>query len=143
MNGDAAPGSPTTRVVVVDGNEPAGATAAAILTRAGFEAVASDDPAAALEAVRTEGVSVVVVGGTVGDRPGPAIVTDVRDHGEAVVRDVSVVVLVDDAPGADAALAAGADSVLLRPVEADRLAEAVGDVARLDASSRSARRRHR
>lgn len=37
----------------------------------------------------------------------------------------------------------GADSVLIRPVEADRLIEAVSEVAATDADQRAARRRAR
>ncbi len=50
---------------------------------------------------------------------------DLRGSLSARQRGVSVVVVVDDADAADSALADGADSVLIRPVEAERLVEAI------------------
>jgi DNA-binding NarL/FixJ family response regulator len=133
-----------TRVVVVDDRTDAGATVAAVLGGAGFEAVTTGDLTATMEAVLHEGVAVVVAAhGSGGVGVSARFVQSLRDRPEPALRDVSVVALVDDPTSADAALSAGADSVLLRPVESDRLVEAVTDVAALDPTSRAARRRRR
>lgn len=133
-----------TRVVVVDDHADAGRTVCAVLSGAGFEAVATREQSAATESVVHEGVAVVVAAHSAGGAARSAdLVRDLRAGAHRLLRDVSVVVLVDDAGGADAALAAGADSVLIRPVEADRLVEAVTEVAATDADQRAARRRAR
>jgi len=132
------------RVVVVDDHHDAGHTVCVVLGAAGFEAVTTRDVRAAVDAVANEGVAVVVAAHGAGGAPrSAALVNELRSAPEPGTRDVSVVVLVDDAGGADAALAAGADSVLVRPVEAERIVEAVTEVAATDASVRAARRRSR
>jgi DNA-binding NarL/FixJ family response regulator len=137
-------GTTGARVVVVDDHPDAGRTVCAVLGVAGFDAVTTRDAAAATESVASEGVAVVVVAhaaGTAGRSTD--LVRTLRTSVEPTVRDVSVVVLVDDAGGADAALAAGADSVLIRPVEAERIVEAVTEVAATDPAVRADRRRAR
>lgn len=68
-----------------------------------------------------------------GDRP-PTLIVAAADRGVVNAlrgsasrrqRDAAVVVLVDSDDDADAALRDGADSVLIRPVEAERLVEAI------------------
>ena len=133
-----------TRVVVVDDHADAGRTVCAVLSAAGFETVATREQTAATESVIHEGVSVLVAAHSAGGAAQSAdLVRELRSGAHPTLRDVSVVVLVDDAGGADAALAAGADSVLIRPVESERLVEAVTEVAATDADQRAARRRAR
>jgi DNA-binding NarL/FixJ family response regulator len=132
------------RVVVVDDHPDAGRTVCAVLGAAGFEAVTTRDATAATESVASEGVAVVVVAHAAGNAVRSAdLVRTLRSSVDPTTRDVSVLALVDDAGGADAALVAGADSVLIRPVEAERIVEAVTEVAATDASVRADRRRSR
>jgi CheY-like chemotaxis protein len=132
------------RVVVVDDKRDSATTVGAVLGAAGFEAASTADTTSAIESVLHEGVDVVLAAHSSGGATRSAeVVREIRTRAEPLVRDVSVVVLVDDAGGADAALAAGADSVLIRPVEADRIVEAVTEVAATAPSVRAARRRSR
>ena len=132
-----------TRVVIV-GDDDSARTVAAVLDAAGFETAATCDPAAAIQAVQQEGARVVVAAHGTGGVPRSAdLVRALRSGAHPAVRDVSVVVLADDAVGGDSALLAGADSVLLRPVEADRLVEAITEIAATDAAQRASRRRAR
>ncbi len=105
---------PTARVVVLDPDAVLGAAVAGLLRAQGWEAAATDDPDVAGRSVTSEGVRSVVVSCT-----DPSVLSGLR----AVHPSVPVVALVDDPEGADAALAAGADSALLRPVEVERIDE--------------------
>jgi DNA-binding response OmpR family regulator len=137
-------GTERPRVVVVDEHTDGGRTVCAVLGAAGFDAVTTPDVASAAGAVGAEGVSVVLVANSAGrSARSTDVVRTLRSSVDADVRDVSVVVLVDDAGGADAALASGADSVLVRPVESARIVEAVTEVVAVEPSVRAERRRAR
>ncbi|MFZ4519557.1 MAG: hypothetical protein ACOYOP_14295 [Microthrixaceae bacterium] len=108
MTGSAA------RVVVLDPDAAVGAAVAGLLRAQGWEAAATDDPGVAGRSVTSEGVRSIVVSCT----------DTAALHGlRAVHPSVPVVALVDDPDGADAALAAGADSALLRPVDVELIDE--------------------
>jgi len=112
-------------VVLADrADDPAAAVIGAELTAAGAEVAVTDSAVAAAESVQHESVTTLVMTGS-----DLSIIAALRDAASRRQRTVSVVAIVDDPAGADAALATGADSVLIRPVESDRLVEAVTRLA--------------
>ncbi len=110
------------RVVVLTDrdDDPAASVLGQELTAAGAEVAVTGSSVAAAESIRHESVTTLVVTGT-----DLSIVVELRTAVSRPQRTVSIVAVVDDADGADLALRAGADSVLIRPVESDRLVEAV------------------
>lgn len=112
-------------VVLADrADDPTAAVIGAELASAGAEVAVTSSSVAAVESIQHESVNTLVVSGS-----DLSIVTGLRDAASRRQRTVSVVAVVDDASVADAALGAGADSVLIRPVEAERLVEAVTRLA--------------
>lgn len=117
---------PIGRVVVLGASDDDAAAAliGRLLSEAGAEVAVTPSTAATAEAVETEDVSTVVVTNGATD-----LVAGLRASTSRRQRNVSVVAVVDTTDDADAALEAGADSVLMRPVEAERLVEAVSSLA--------------
>lgn len=110
------------RVVVLgaDDGDPTASLVGQVLADAGAEVAVTASREAAAESVESEDVAVlVVVDGTTD------LVAGLRSSDSPRQRHVSIAVVVSSADHADGALDAGADSVLIRPVEADRLVEAV------------------
>ncbi len=110
------------RVVVLGPSEtdPAAALIGRLLTDAGAEVAVTPSSEAAALSVEEEGVAVVVVTDGTLD-----LVAGLRSSASRKQRSVAVVVVLDTEHEADEALRSGADSVLIRPVEADRLVETV------------------
>lgn len=112
-------------VVLADrDDDPAAAVLAQELTTAGGEVAVTSSAEAAAVSIQEESVATLVVA-----REDLPLVTALRGAASRRQRTVSVIALLDTADGADAALAAGADAVLIRPVELDRLVEALTRLA--------------
>ncbi|HMU79979.1 MAG TPA: hypothetical protein P5193_06950 [Microthrixaceae bacterium] len=107
-------------VVVVRPGDPGGVMLGDLLGAAGAEVLLTDSVALAAGTALSDPPSTIVLA-----TPATTLVADLRGSLSARQRGVSVVVVVDDADAADSALADGADSVLIRPVEAERLVEAI------------------
>lgn len=129
------------RVLVVDDRADAAELLVRVLSAAGFRAAAVADRRRALRVVATEHVAVVAAA------HGPArlaattdLVTSLRSRPEPPLRDVGLVVLLDDAADARFGLGAEADAVVVRPVDAGDLVDEVTDVAATDPAARALRR---
>ncbi len=111
-------------LVVADRDDPAVGLVAEVLGASGSAVEVTESPVAAALAVQQDGAPTLVVTASA-----TSLVADLRASASRRQRDAAVVVVVDSPEDADAALAAGADSVLIRPVEAERLVEAVAQLA--------------
>jgi DNA-binding response OmpR family regulator len=111
-------------VVAPAGDDPAAALIAEVLGASGAEVRVTGSAVDAALAVQLDRSPTLVV--TTADT---SLVGDLRGSASRRQRDAAVVVVVDSPDVADVALAAGADSVLIRPVEADRLVEAIAQLS--------------
>ncbi|UDY34121.1 hypothetical protein [Dermatobacter hominis] len=110
-------------VVAAAADDPAAALIAEVLGDSGAEVAVTASAVDAAVAVQQDGSPTLVV-----TTPATSLVADLRGSASRRQRDAAVVVVVDSPDDADAALTAGADSVLVRPVEAERLVEAIAQL---------------
>lgn len=124
------------RVLVVEDHEPSASTIALVLESAGFDTAVVHDARTARDVTLDEGVAVVLCGlSRSGTEATIDLVDGFRRRPEAALSNAGIVSLVDhDDERAD--LEVGADRVLVRPVGAEELSDAVTEVA-----ARSGRRR--
>ncbi len=129
------------RVLVVDDDDDGSRVLTTVLAAAGFETAAVRDERTAARVVLDEGVAVVVSSFT-GSRIASTttLVGDFRRRPEPQLADAGVVALVDDERDSALGLGAAADEVLVRPVAAQLLVDAVTEVAATAAPARAARR---
>lgn len=129
------------RVLVVDTHGDSATFLCRLLDAAGFQTASTPRAEVALDSVLTEGVATVLVahagelGATVD------VLRSARSRPEPVVNGVGLVALVDDEAAMEVVLAAGADAVLVRPVEAEQLVETVTEVCATTPEARAGRRR--
>ena len=129
------------RVLVVEEDPRHGEALSRVLDAAGFQVAVVRSAALALRCMRDEQVAVVVLSNSVrGIAVTTAMVARLRTRPEPQLRDAGVVAIVDDQVDAAFGLGEDADVVLVRPVDAERLVDAVTEVASTDADARSARR---
>lgn len=129
------------RVLVVDDDRRSAATLVQVLRAAGFDAASVRSGPAALPVLLHEHVGAVVVSfAGRGVAATTELVTTLRGRPEPTLGTAGIVVLVDDARDARLGLDAEADAVLVRPVDAIALADAVTEVAATDREARRARR---
>ncbi len=118
------------RVLVVDDDHDAASTLTLVLTASGFHAATVPDASSALGVTLDEDVAVVVCAFT---RRGVGATTDLvtalRGRPEPRLRDARVIVLVDHEEDTWLGLGAAVDDVLVRPVAAQQLADAVTGLA--------------
>ena len=115
----------------------------AVLTAAGFRVAVCPLGEPVLRTVRDEAVVAIVVAAAQvpdSDERVAPLVGALRDRPEPHVRDVGIVVIVDDAAEAAAATPAGADATVGRPVDPARLVAAVTEVCSVPADVRRRRR---
>jgi DNA-binding response OmpR family regulator len=105
-------------------DDAAAALIAEVLGASGADVQVTGSSVDAAVAVQHDGSPTLVVTTATGS----SLVADLRSSASRRQRDAAVVVVVDSPDDADAALTAGADSVLIRPVEAERLVEAVAQL---------------
>jgi len=129
------------RVLVVEDDAHTAELLCEVLRAAGFDARATAHSRSVADIVIDEDVAAVVVSFS---RRGIAATTrlvgDLRRRPEAPLAEAAIVVLVDDAVDARFGLSDAADVVLLRPVPANRLVDAVTDAAATGAEIRRRRR---
>lgn len=129
------------RVLVVDDEHRSAATLVRVLRAAGFDAASVRSGAAAVPVMLHEQAAAVVVSfAGSGVASTTELVTMLRSRPETSLHAAGIIVLVDDARDARLGLDAEADAVLVRPVDAVALADAVTEVAATDHSARRARR---
>ena len=129
------------RVLVVDDDDDGSRVLTTVLAAAGFETAAVRDERTAARVVLDEGVAVVVSSFT-GSRLASTttLVGDFRRRPEPQLADAGVVALVDDERDSALGLGSAADEVLVRPVPAQLLVDAVTEVAATAPAARRARR---
>jgi DNA-binding response OmpR family regulator len=128
-------------VLIVDDDRRSAATLERVLRAAGFDAASVRSGAATVPVLLHEQVAAVVVSfAGRGVAATTELVAMLRGRPEPSLGEAGIVVLVDDARDARLGLDAEADAVLLRPVDAVALADAVTDVAATDHEARRARR---
>ncbi len=103
-----------------DRDDPAGPLIGELLDTAGADVTLTASSPEAARAVAGDRPPTLVVAAS--DR---SIVAELRGSASRRQRAAAGVVLVDGDADADAALRGGADSVLIRPVESERLVEAI------------------
>ena len=129
------------RVLVVEEDPRHAEALSRVLDAAGFHVAVVRSPALALRCMRDEQVAVVVLSNSVrGIAATTAMVSRLRARPEPQFHDAGIVAIVDDQVDAAFGLGEDADVVLIRPVDAERLVDAVTEVASTDSDSRSARR---
>lgn len=129
---------PGARVLVAEDRAGAATLLTEVLGAAGFDAAPVGHEALAAQVLASEEVPVVVAsfsGRGVGATT--ALLRELRSRPEPALRDAGFVAIVDAEIDAALGLATEADRVLVRPVEADELVDAVTEVA---ASGRRPRR---
>lgn len=129
------------RVLIAEDHRDTAQLLTELLTVAGFHPATATGTAAISDAVLHEDVAVVLASFS---GRGIAATTDLvgglRARPEPALSDVGVVAVVDDAADAKFGLDASADVVLVRPVDANVLADALTDVAATRSTARAARR---
>jgi CheY-like chemotaxis protein len=129
------------RVLVVDDEHRSAATLVRVLGAAGFDAASVRSAAAAVPVLLHEQVAAVVVSfAGRGVAATTELVTMLRGRPEPALGAAGIIVLVDDDRDARLGLDAEADAVLVRPIDAVALADAVTDAAATDREARRARR---
>jgi CheY-like chemotaxis protein len=131
-------------VLVVDDDRDTAGTLERVLGAAGFRVAAVPSADAAATVALREHVDVLLGsfrGAGIASTTG--LVRTLRSRPEEPLRDAAVIAVVDDPADARFGLAAEADAVLVRPVPAERLADAVTEVAALDPRRRRRRRAER
>ncbi|MFN7149636.1 MAG: hypothetical protein ACK4V6_09150 [Microthrixaceae bacterium] len=132
------------RVLVVDDEHRSAATLVRVLRAAGFDAASVRSGADAVPVMLHEQVAAVVVSfAGRGVAATTELVAILRARPEPALGGAGIVVVVDAARDARLGLDAEADAVLLRPIDAVALADAVTDVAATDHDTRRARRARR
>ena len=118
------------RVLVAEDREDAARLLGVVLGAAGFRTASVPHELIATRVIATEAVPVVVssfsgrgVGATA------ALLRELRSRPEPALRDAGVVAIVDAEVDAAFGIGSDADAVLVRPVDAERLVEAVTEVA--------------
>jgi DNA-binding response OmpR family regulator len=128
-------------VLVVEDDAHTAELLCEVLRAAGFDARATAHSRAVAGIVIDEGVAAVVVSFSGrGIAATTRLVGELRRRPEAPLTEAAIVVLVDDEIDARFGLSDAADVVLLRPVPAGRLVDAVTDAAATSAESRRRRR---
>ena len=122
------------KVLVVDDNSDAATLVARILRRAGFEVAEAHDYHVAIATMANEPdlAAVLSAFSIAGSGAALKLLDAVRNHSLAEVRDLPVIVISDHPRQSLFAWQAGADEMLVRPVDIDVLTEAVNDVLRRD-----------
>lgn len=118
------------RVLVAEDRADAARTLTTVLAAAGFQAAAVCHERIATRIVGSEEVPVVVAsfsGRGIGATS--ALLRELRARPEPALRDAGFVAIVDDPVDAAFGIGFEADAVLVRPVVADDLVDAVTDVA--------------
>ncbi len=129
------------RVLVVEEDRSHAEALSRVLEAAGFHVASVRSPTLALRCLRDEHVAVLVLSNSVrGIAATTRLVTSLRSRPEPQLHDAGIVAIVDDQVDAAFGLGDDADVVLIRPVEADRLVDAVTEVASTDPEARAARR---
>ena len=129
------------RVLVVDDDRHSATTLAGLLGAAGFHVACVRSAAAALRAVLHEQVAVVVASfAQAGVGATTSLVTDLRTRPEPALHSAGLIALVDDEADARLGLHVESDVVLVRPVPAQDLVDAVTEVAATEPLVRAARR---
>jgi DNA-binding response OmpR family regulator len=129
---------PGARVLVAEDRAGTATLLTEVLGAAGFDAAPVDHEVLAAQVLASEEVPVVVAsfsGRGVGATT--ALLRELRSRPEPALRDAGFVAIVDAEIDAALGLATEADRVLVRPVEAEELVDAVTEVA---ASGRRPRR---
>lgn len=129
------------RVLVVDDDHRSAAVLTRVLQAAGFAVAHVRSHRVTVRTLLDEQVAVTVIANTTrGIGATTDLVTDLRTRPEPQLCDAGIVALVDDQVDAAFGLGDEADAVLVRPVDAARLVDAVTEVAATDPASRRARR---
>jgi CheY-like chemotaxis protein len=121
---------PGARVLVAEDRDGTARLLTEVLGAAGFHAAPVAHEYTATQVLADEDVPVVLAsfsGRGIGATT--ALLRELRSRPEPRLRDAGVVVLVDDERDAAFGVAKEADAVLVRPVDADRLVDAVTEVA--------------
>jgi DNA-binding response OmpR family regulator len=121
---------PGARVLVAEDRAGAATLLTEVLAAAGFDAAPVEHEALAAQALACEEVPVVVAsfsGRGVGATT--ALLRELRSRPEPALRDAGFVAIVDAEIDAALGLATEADRVLVRPIEAEELVDAVTEVA--------------
>jgi len=130
------------RVLVVEDHADTALVLTSVLGAAGFDARAWDRADEVADVVVAESVAVLVVSFSGrGIAATTELVGALRARPEAALGGAAIVALVDDEIDLRFGLAEAADAVLVRPVPADRLVDAVTDAAATSAATRERRRR--
>ena len=129
------------RVLIVDDEFDSATTLARVLGAAGFDTAVLRTTARVLQTLLDEEVAVVLAANSGrGIAATTDLVTRLRARPEPQLRDAGIVALVDDEVDAAFGLGDCADAVLVRPVDAARLADVVTEVAATGPAARGARR---
>ena len=129
---------PGARVLVAEDRAGAASLLTEVLGAAGFDAAPVEHEALAAQVLASEDVPVVVASFTGrGVGATTALLRELRSRPEPTLREAGFVAIVDAEIDAALGLATEADRVLVRPVEAEELVDAVTEVA---ASGRRPRR---
>lgn len=129
------------RVLVMDDDPDGSRVLTTVLAAAGFDAATACDERTAARAVLHEDVAVVVSSfAASGIASTTRLVGQLRRRAEPQLADAGVVALVDDERDGALGLTSAADRVLVRPVAAQVLIDAVTEVAATSVSGRRARR---
>jgi DNA-binding response OmpR family regulator len=119
------------RVLVVDDHPDAGRLLGRILRREGYEVAESSDQQLAVASLvhETEPVGAIVASFTVsGTRASLRLLDSIRNHPEAAVNQLRVLLVSDQPRQQIFCLQAGADAILLRPYHADDLLAAIASM---------------
>lgn len=130
------------RVLVVEDLPDTAALLTSVLRAAGFDACSVARGTWVPEVILDEGVAVLVVSFSgCGIAATTQLVGELRGRPEGPLGQAGIVALVDDEVDALFGLGDAADAVLVRPVPADRLVDAVTEVAATLPAARRQRRR--
>lgn len=129
------------RVLVVEEDPRHAEALSRVLDTAGFHVAVVRSAGLAIQCMRDEQVTVVVLSNSVrGIGATTAMVARLRGRPEPQLHGAGIVAIVEDQVDAAFGLGDDADVVLIRPVDADRLVHAVTEVASTDPEARAARR---
>ncbi|MHB1139136.1 MAG: response regulator transcription factor [Microthrixaceae bacterium] len=141
MGGGPRPGALGARVLVAEDHADAASVLTGVLRAAGFDAQAVAHAGSVAGIVIDERVAVLVVSFSgSGIASTTSLVGELRSRPEAPLADAAIVALVDHEVDARFGLSDAADAVLVRPVAAGALVDAVTDAAATHAAARRLRR---